>query len=167
MNSWPSLRPSRCRVAARMSTPGTFSKEQSRRTSWNRSTYRRSLGTRTLISVTWSETWEGPRSSSSSIPKDPHVTTRGPIRHPLPLLAAAHQWTSAPQTHTPNLMGRGYSATIAKGLAILHVSAHSHTGPSNSSRPGLHSNKEAIPMTKESMLCVGCPLQKCGTFSKF
>ena len=45
-------------------------------------------------------------------------------------------------------------------------SAHSHAGPGNNSRPSLHSNKEAILTMKESMLCVGCPLQKCRTFSR-
>ena len=54
-----------------------------------------------------------------------------------------------PQTHAPNLVGRGYNAIIAKGLAILHMSAHSHADPGNNSRPGLHSNKEAILMMKE------------------
>ena len=149
MSSWPSSRPSRCRVAAWMSTPRTCSKEQSHRKSWSRFTCRWSLGTRTLISATRSKTWEGPRSSSSSIPKDPHVTTRGPIRHPLLLLAAARQWTSAPQTHAPNLMGRGHSATTVRGLATLHENACSHAGPNNNSRPDLHSNKEAILTMRE------------------
>ena len=88
------------------------------------------------------------------------------IRHPLPHLAAAHQWTLVPQTHAPNLVERGFSATIVRGLVISHTSAHSHADPSNNNRPGLHSNKEAIPMMRESMLCTGCPLQKCRTFSK-
>ena len=58
-------------------------------------------------------------------------------------------WSGVKSHFTPNLVGRGYIATTAKGLAILHVSAHSHTDPGNSSRPGLHSNKEAIPMMRE------------------
>ena len=78
----------------------------------------------------------------------------------------AHKWILALQTCAPNLVGRGYNATTAKGLATLHMSAHSHAGPGNNSRPSLHSNKEAILTMKESMLCVGCPLQKCRTFSR-
>ena len=153
-------------MAAQMSTLETCSKEPSCGKSWSRCTYRLSPEIRTLISASQYMTWEGPRSSSSSIPRDPHAITRGPIHHPLPLLAAAHQWISVPQTCAPNLVGRGYNATTAKGLATLHVSARSHASPGNNSRPGLHSNKEAIPMTKESMLCAGCPLQKCRTFSR-
>ena len=145
-----------------MSTPRTCLNEQSHRKSWSRCTCRLSLEICTLISATW----EGPRSSSLSTPRGPHSTSRAPICHPLLHLAAAHQWTSGPQTHAPNLVGRGYSAITAKSLAISHESAHSHTSPGNNSRPGLHSNKEAIPMTKESMLCMECPLQKCGTFSR-
>ena len=149
MSSWPSSRPSRCRVAAQMSTLMTCLKEQSCEKSWSRSTCRQLQGTHTLISATWSVTWEGPRSSLSSTPKDPHVITRGPICHPLPLLAAVCQWILVPQTHAPNLVGRGYNATTAKGLATWHMSAHSHAGPGNNSRPGLHSNKEAILMMRE------------------
>ena len=154
-------------MAARMSTPGTCSKEQSRGKSWSRCTCRLLPGTRTLISVIRYATWEGSRSSSLSILRGPHNTSRAPICHlPLLHLAAACQWTSALQTHTPNLVGGGYNAIIVKGSAISHVSAHSHASPGNNSRPSLHSNKEAIPTMKESMLCAGCPLQKCGTFSK-
>ena len=154
-------------MAAQMSMPGTCSKEPSRRKSWSRCTSRLSPGTRTLISAIRYTTWEGPRSSSSSIPRGPLVTSRAPIHHhPLPHLAVACQWTSAPQTHAPNLMGGGYNAIIVRDSAISHVSAHSHADPGNNSKPSPHSIKEAIPMTKESMLCVGCPLQKCGTFSR-
>ena len=154
-------------MAAQMSTLGTCSKEQSCGKSWSRCTCRLSPGTCTLISATRYATWEGPRSSSLSTLRGPHDTSRAPICHlPLPHLAAACQWTLAPQTCAPNLMGRGYSATTVRGSATSHVSAHSHAGPGNNSRPGLHSNKEAIPMTKESMLCAGCPLQKCGTSSR-
>ena len=150
-----------------MTMPKTCSKEQSPRKSWSRCTCRLVTGVLMLNSVSQYVRWEEHRSSSSSTPKDPHGTTRGPIHHhPLPHLAAARQWILVPQTHAPNLMERGYNATIAKGLAISHVSAHSHAGPGNNSRPSLHSNKEAILMTKESMLCTGCPLQKCRTFSK-
>ena len=150
-----------------MSTPGTCLKEQSHGKSWSRCTCRLSPGTHTLISVIQYATWEGPRSSSLSILRGPLITSRAPIHHhPLLHLAAAHQWISALQTHAPNLVGGGYNAIIVKGSAILHVSAHSHASPSNNSRPALHSNKEAILTTKESMLCTGCPLQKCGTFSK-
>ena len=144
----------------------TCLKGQSHKESWSRCTCRQLPGICTSISVTRYVTWEGPRSSSSSTPRGPHVITRAPIRHLLPPLAVARQWTSAPQTHTPNLVGRGYNATTVRGLAISHVSAHSHASPGNSSRPGLHSNKEAIPTMKESMLCTGCPLQKCRTFSR-
>ena len=145
--------------------PETCSKERSPRKFWSKCTCRLVTGALMPNSVSQCTRWEGHRSSSSSTPKDPHGTTRGPTHHhPLPHLAAAHQWILVPQTHTPNLVGRGYNATTAKGLAISHVSAHSHTGPGSNSRPGLHSNKEAIPMMKGSMLCVGCPLQKCGTF---
>ena len=137
-------------MAAQMSTLETCSKEQSRRKSWSRCTCRLSPGTHTLTSATWYVIWEGPRSSSLSTPRGPPATSRAPIHHPpLPLLAAACQWISAPQTCAPNLVGRGYNATTAKGLATLHASAHSHASPGNNSRPGLHSNKEAIPMTKE------------------
>ena len=154
-------------MAAQMSTPGTCSKEPSKGKSWSRCTSRLSLGTHTLISAIWCTTWEGPRSSSSSIPRGPLVTSRAPIRHhPLQHLAAAHQWTSVPQTHTPNLMGGGYNAIIVRDSAISHVSAHSHADPGNNSKPGPHSIKEAILTMKESMLCTGCPLQKCGTFSR-
>ena len=102
-----------------------------------------------------------------AVTRGPLITSRAPIcHHPLPHLAAACQWTSAPQTHTPNLVGGGYNAIIVRGSAISHVSAHSHADPGNNSKPGPHSIKEATLMTKESMLCVGCPLQKCGTFSR-
>ena len=141
-------------------------KEQSHRTSWSRFTCKQLQGTRTLISATQSATWGGPRSSSSLTPRDPHNITRGPTCHPLPHLAAACRWTLVPQTHTPNLVGRGFNATTVRGLVISHANAHSHTGPSNNSRPSLHSNKEAILMTRESMLCTGCPLQKCRTSSR-
>ena len=154
-------------MAAQMSMLETCLKEQSHGKSWSRCTCRLSPGTSTLISVTRYTTWEGPRSSSLSILRGPHNTSRAPIRHlPLLHLAVACQWTLAPQTHAPNLVGRGYNATTVRDLAILHVSAHSHAGPGNNSRPGLHSNKEAILMTRESMLCAGCPLQKCRTFSR-
>ena len=166
MSSWPSSRPSRCRAAAQMSTLVTCSKEQSRRKSWNRCTCRKLQGTHTSTSATQSVTWEEPRSSSLSTPRGPHNTSRAPIHHHLPHLAVARQWTLVPQTHTPNLKERGFSATIAKGLATLHMSALSHADPGNNSRPGLHSNKEAILTTRESMLCTGCPLQKCRTFSR-
>ena len=137
-------------MAAQMSTPGTCSKEQSHGKSWSRCTCRLSPGICTLISATWYTIWEGPRSSSSSTPRGPHATSRAPICHlPLSCLAAACQWTLMPQIHAPNLVGRGYNATIAKGLAISHVSAHSHAGPGNNSRPGLHSNKKAILTMKE------------------
>ena len=136
-------------MAAQMSMLETCSKELSRGKSWSRCIYRLSPEICTLISASRYMTWEGPRSSSSSIPRDPHTITRGPICHPLPLLAAACQWISALQTRAPNLVERGYNATTAKGLATSHMSAHSHAGPSNNSRPGLHSNKEAIPMTRE------------------
>ena len=136
-------------MAAQMSTLETCLKEQSRGRSWSRCICRLSPEIHTLISVTWSTTREGPRNSSSSTPKDPHDTTRGPICHPLLLPAAVCQWILVLQTHAPNLVGRGYSATIAKGLVISHVSAHSHNSPSNNSRPSLHSNKEAILMMKE------------------
>ena len=137
-------------MAAQMNTPETCSKEQSHGKSWSRCTCKLSPGTCTLISVIRYTTWEGPRSSSLSIPRGPHDTSRAPICHlPLPHLAAVHQWTSAPQTHAPNLVGRGYNATTVRGLAISHVSAHSHTDPSNNSRPGLHSIKEAVPVMKE------------------
>ena len=149
-----------------MSMLETCSKGQSRGKSWSRCTCRLLPEICTLISATRYATWEGPRSSSLSILRGPHDTSRAPIHHLLPHLAAACQWTSAPQTHAPNLVGRGYNATTVRGLAISHVSAHSHASPGNNSRPSLHSNKEAIPMTRESMLCVGCPLQKCGTFSR-
>ena len=150
-----------------MSTPGTCSKEPSSGKFWSRCTSRPSPGTRTLISAIRYVTWEGPRSSSLSIPRGPLVTSRAPIRHhPLLHLAAARQWTSALQTHAPNLMGRGYNAIIVRGSVISHVSAHSHASPGNISKPGPHSNKEAIPTMKESTLCEGCPLQKCGTFSR-
>ena len=128
-----------------MSTPGTCLKEQSRRKSWSRCTCRLLPGTRTSISVTQYVTWEGPRSSSLSTPRGPLNTSRAPIRHhPLPHLAVAHQWILVSQTCAPNLMGRGYNATIAKGLAISHASAHSHADPSNNSRPGPHSIKEVL-----------------------
>ena len=154
-------------MAAWMSTPRICSKEQSRGKSWSRCTCRLSTEIHTLISATRYMTWEGPRSSSLSILRGPHNTSRAPICHlPLPHLAAACQWTSVPQTHAPNLVGRGYSATTVRGLAISHMSAHSHASPSNNSRPSLHSNKEAILTMRESMLCVGCPLQKCRTFSR-
>ena len=149
-----------------MSTPGTCLKEQSHEKSWNRPTCRQSQGTHTLTFATQYATWEGPRSSSSSTPREPHDTTKAPICHPCLHLAVAHQWILVPQTCTPNLMGRGFSATIVRGLVISHMSAHSHTNPGNNSRPSLHSNKEAILMMRESMLCVGCPLQKCRTFSR-
>ena len=136
-------------MAAQMSMPGTCSKEQSHGKSWSRCTCRLSPGTRTLTSAIRCAIWEGPRSSSLSIPRGPPATSRAPICHPpLPLLAAVRQWISALQTRAPNLVGRGYNATTAKGLATLHMSAHSHAGPSNNSRPSLHSNKEAIPTTK-------------------
>ena len=61
---------------------------------------------------------------------------------------------------------RGFSATIVRGLVTSHMSAHSHVNPSSNSRPSLHSNKEAISVTKESVLCTGCPLQKCRTFQE-
>ena len=90
------------------------------------------------------------RSSSLSTPRGPHNISRAPIHHhPLLHLAVACQWISALQTRTPNLVGRGYNAIIAKGLATSHESAHSHAGPGNNSRPGPHSIKEAIPMMKE------------------
>ena len=150
-----------------MSTPETCSKEPSRRKSWSRCTSRLSPGTRTLISAIRYATWEGPRSSSLSILRGPLVTSTAPIRHhPLPHLAAACQWTSAPQTHAPNLVGGGYNAIIVRGSVISHMSAHSHAEPGNNSKPSPHSIKEAILTTKESMLCAGCPLQKCGTFSR-
>ena len=145
----------------------TYSQEWSCRKSWSRFTCMRSPGIHTLISVTQSEKWEGPRNSSLSILRGPPDTTRAPICHlPLLHLAAACQWILVPQTHALNLVGRGYNAIIVRGLVILHVSAHSHTDPSNNSRPSLHSIKEAIPMMKESMLCAECPLQKCRTFSR-
>ena len=147
-------------------TPETCSKEQSPEKSWSRCTCRLATGALMVTSVSQYARWEGYRSSFSSTPKNPRGTTRGPIQHhPLLHLAAAHQWTLVPQMHSPNLMGRGYNATIIRALTISQVSAHSHTSPSNHSRPGLHSNKEAIPMMRESMLCAGCPLQKYGTFS--
>ena len=150
-----------------MSTPGTCLKEPSRGKFWSKCTSRPLPGTRTLISAIRYVTWEGPRSSSLSILRGPLVISRAPIRHhPLPHLAAAHQWTSALQTPAPNLVGGGHNAIIVRGSVISHVSAHSHAVPGNNSKPGPHSNKEAIPMTRESTLCVGCPLQKCGTFSK-
>ena len=150
-----------------MSTPGTCSKEPSHGKFWSRCTSRLLPGICTLISATRYATWEGPRSSSLSILRGPLSTSRAPIRHhPLPHLAAVHQWTSAPQTHAPNLMGGGYNAIIVRGSVISHESAHSHAGPGSISKPGPHSNKEAIPMTRESTLCTGCPLQKCRTFSK-
>ncbi|KIM54161.1 hypothetical protein SCLCIDRAFT_1154903 [Scleroderma citrinum Foug A] len=109
------------------------------RKSWSRCTCRLSPGIRTLISVIRYATWEGPRSSSLSILRGPHDTSRALICHlPLPHLAAVHQWTSAPQTHAPNLVRRGYNATTVRGLAISHVSAHSHASPGNNSRPGVH-----------------------------
>ena len=133
-----------------MSMPRICLKEQSPERSWNRCTCKLVTGALMVTSVSQSTRWEEHRSSSSSTFKDPRSTTRGPIHHhPLPHLAAACQWTLVPQTHTPNLVGRGYSATIVRGLAISHVSAHSHTGPSNNSRPSLHSIKEAILMMKE------------------
>ena len=154
-------------MAAQMSMPGTCSKEPSRRKSWSRCTSRLSPGTHTLISAIRYTTWEGPRSSSSSIPRGPLVTSRAPIRHhPLLHLAVARQWTSALQTHAPNLMGGGYNAITVRDSAISHMSAHSHADPGNNSKPGPHSIKEAIPTTRELMLCVGCPLQKCRTFSR-
>ena len=154
-------------MAAQMSMPGICSKEPSRRKFWSRYTSRPSPGIRTSISVIRYVTWEGPRSSSSSIPRGPLVTSRAPIRHhPLPHLAAVRQWTLAPQIRAPNLVGGGYSAIIVRGSVISHASAHSRADPSNNSKPGPHSNKEAIPTTRELMLCVGCPLQKCGTFSR-
>ena len=154
-------------MAAQMSTPETCLKEPSHGKFWSRCTSRPSPGTHTLISVIRYVTWEGPRSSSLSILRGPLVTSRAPIcHHPLPHLAGARQWTSALQTHAPNLMGGGYNAIIVRGSVISHVSAHSHADPSNNSKPGPHSIKEAIPTTKESMLCAGCPLQKCGTFSR-
>ena len=154
-------------MAARMNTPRTCSKEPSHGKFWSRCTSRLSPGTCTLISAIRYATWEGPRSSSLSILRGPLITSRAPIHHhPLPHLAAARQWTLATQTHAPNLMGGGYNAIIVRGLAISHVSAHSHADPGNNSKPGPHSIKEAILMTKESMLCTGCPLQKCGTFSR-
>ena len=111
--------------------PETYLKEQSHGKSWSRCTCRLSPEICTLISVTQFTTWEGPRSSLLSTLKGPHVITRGPIRCPLPLLAAVCQWISVPQIHAPNLVGRGYNATTAKGLATSHVSAHSHAGPGN------------------------------------
>ena len=150
-----------------MNTLRTCSKGLSRRKSWSRFTCRPLQGTLTPTSATWSEKWEGPRSSSLSTPRGSHDITRAPICHlPLPHLAAARQWILVPQTHTPNLMERGYNDITVRGLDISHTSACNHAGPGNSSRPSLHSNKEAIPMTRESMLCMGCPLQKCGTFSR-
>ena len=150
-----------------MSTPGTCSKGPSRGKFWNRCISRPSPGIRTLTSATRYVTWEGPRSSSLSTLRGPLATSRAPIHHhPRPHLAAAHQWTSVPQAHTPNLTGRGYNAITVKGSVTSHVSAHSHAAPGNNSKPGPYSTKEAIPMTKELMLCAGCPLQKCGTFSK-
>ena len=137
-------------MAAQMSTPETCLKERSHEKSWSRCTCRLSPGTRTLISAIQYATWEGPRSSSLSTPRSPHNTSRAPIRHhPLPHPAVACQWISVLQIHAPNLVGRGYNAIIAKGLAILHASAHSHANPGNNSRPGLHSIKEAIPMMRE------------------
>ena len=137
-------------MAAQTSTLETCSKEPSHRKSWSRCIYRLLPEIRTLISASRYATWQGPRSSSLSILRGPLFTSRAPIcHHPLPHLAAACQWISAPQTHAPNLMGRGYSAIIAKGLAISHVSAHSHAGPGNNSKPGPHSIKEAIPMMRE------------------
>ena len=150
-----------------MSMPGICSKEPSREKFWSRCTSRLSPGIHTLISAIRYATWEGPRSSSLSILRGPLVISRAPIHHhPLLHLAAAHQWTSVPQTPTPNLVGGGYNAIIVRGSVISHVSAHSHAVPGNNSKPGPHSIKEAIPTTKELMLCVGCPLQKCGTFSR-
>ena len=150
-----------------MSTPEICLKERSPRKSWSKCTCRLLTGPLMLTSVSQYTRWEEHRSSSSSTPKDPCGTTRGPIcHHPLLHLAAARQWILVLQTHAPDLVERGYNATTAKGLAISHVSAHSHASPSNNSRPSLHSNKEAILMMKESTLCVGCPLQKCRTFSK-
>ena len=137
-----------------------------RAVSWNRCTCRLSPEICTLVSANQYATWEGSRSSSLSTLRGPHDTSRAPIRHPLPLLAAACQWILVPQTHAPNLMERGFNATTVRGLAISHMSAHSHADPGNNSRPSLHSNKEAILTTKGSMLCAGCPLQKCGTFSR-
>ena len=133
-----------------MSMLETCLKELSRGKSWSRFTCRPLQEIRISTSATWSATWEGPKSFSLSIHKGPHDITRDHICHrPLLHLAAAHQWIGVPQIHAPNLVGRGCSATIAKGLVILHMSAHSHTNPGNSSRPGLHSIKEAIPMMKE------------------
>ena len=149
-----------------MSTLETCSKEPSCGKSWSRCTYRLSPEIRTSISATQYVTWEGPRSSSLSTLRGPLATSRAPIHHhPRPHLAAARQWTSVPQTHAPNLAGRGYNAITVRGSAISHASAHSHAVPGNS-KPGPHSTKEAIPTTRESMLCAGCPLQKCRTFSK-
>ena len=137
-------------MAAQMSTPGTCSKEPSRGKFWSRCISRPSPGIRTSISVIRYATWEGPRSSSLSTPRGPLVISRAPIRHhPLLHLVAVHQWILAPQTHAPNLMGRGCNAIIAKGLAISHASAHSHANPGNNSKPSPHSIKEAIPMMRE------------------
>ena len=106
-------------------------------------------------------------SSSLSICQGPHDIIRAFIHHcPLLHLAVAHQWTLVVQTCTPNLVGRGFSATTTKGLPISHMSAPSHANHGNNSRPDLHSNKEAVLVMKESMLCMGCPLQKCETVSK-
>ena len=66
----------------------------------------------------------------------------------------------------PQPRGKGLQCYNCQGFGHITRECTQPCRPGNNSRPSLHSNKEAILMMRESMLCAGCPLQRCGTSSR-